>query len=229
MLDKVWKETKTPFLMFATEKAIYEERIPLTGPLERFVKADNKAFRQELHQETSTPTWGETSTPGITSPSKRKHRSDSVDSMASNRASIASSDAGKFDDAFIDASGGQEQSQQDWIDPFQTQEHSVTGDGEKVPPLPARPPVSTGDTSTTMTPNTIGAGDGESPLPGVTQQATPSGNGTTTIESELTTITVKGTKGPEMQERSQMPSLFLSRQNSEKGNKSGSGEMDIDS
>ena len=42
-------------------------------------------------------------------------------------------------------------------------------------------------------------------------------------------IQLAKTKGPEMQERSRMPSLFLSRQNSEKGNKSGSGEMDIDS
>ncbi|KAH7152117.1 ubiquitin interaction domain-containing protein, partial [Dactylonectria estremocensis] len=99
----MWQETKTPILVYATEKALGTARAPLTSPLERFVKAENKAFRQELNQEKSDS--GETRRAAFVeplSPSKRKHRSDSADSMDSNRASLGSDDRNGFDNPFAD-------------------------------------------------------------------------------------------------------------------------------
>lgn len=78
--------------------------LPLTQPLERFVKADNKAFNQEIALEVSSEaedTSGGRRPTEPFSPSKRKHRSDSMDSMNSNRASIGSEDR-NVGDPFID-------------------------------------------------------------------------------------------------------------------------------
>lgn len=97
----MWQETKTPLVVYATETALNAPREPLSGPLERFVKADNKAFRQELSQEEIQD--DQTSaTMDVVSPTKRKHRSDSIDSMASNRASIGSIEMNEREDPFID-------------------------------------------------------------------------------------------------------------------------------
>lgn len=103
--NRIWAETKTPVLVYATEHALNVEKMPLGSSLERFVKADNKSFRSELQQESSTTETsmevdaeGETNdeffapSDMLRSPPKRKHRSDSVDSMASNRASMGSRD-----------------------------------------------------------------------------------------------------------------------------------------
>ena len=77
--------------------------MPLSSQLERFVKADNKAFRQELNSEKDEGgTSKQTATVETMSPSKRKHRSDSMDSVDSNRASVGSDEANGFDDPFAD-------------------------------------------------------------------------------------------------------------------------------
>ncbi|KAF4120829.1 ubiquitin interaction motif protein [Geosmithia morbida] len=109
VMQKVWKETKTPLLVYASEKAIYAEPAPLSSSLETFVKADNKAFRQELVQESLEPSRvaSGSSEDAVRSPPKRKHRSDSIDSMATNRASAGSQDGDaereSAEDPFVDS------------------------------------------------------------------------------------------------------------------------------
>ncbi|PHH70585.1 hypothetical protein CDD80_5903 [Ophiocordyceps camponoti-rufipedis] len=85
MLREVWEVTKTPLIIYATEKALEEATVPLSAPLERFVRADNKAFQQELSRERAEADEGRLTETML--PPKRKHRSDSMDS---NRASIGS-------------------------------------------------------------------------------------------------------------------------------------------
>ncbi|PHH90493.1 hypothetical protein CDD83_3526 [Cordyceps sp. RAO-2017] len=98
----VWQETKTPLFVYATESALNTARAPLPAPLERFVRAENKAFRQELGREQADGAPAAdvrgTLTMEAISPSKRKHRADSADSMDSNRASLGSDDRNGFDD-----------------------------------------------------------------------------------------------------------------------------------
>ncbi|QPG97190.1 hypothetical protein C2857_005929 [Epichloe festucae Fl1] len=86
VLQDVWHETKVPLMVYATEAALNVARTPLPMPLQRFARAENKAFQQELDQETTGPP-----TDPI-SPSKRKHRADSIDSLDSNRATLGSDD-----------------------------------------------------------------------------------------------------------------------------------------
>ncbi|RDA84116.1 hypothetical protein CP532_1475 [Ophiocordyceps camponoti-leonardi (nom. inval.)] len=83
-LADVWQETKTPLIIYATEEAIEKAKAPLSASLERFVRADNKAFQQELSRDKS-----EDQPMEERSPSKRKHRADSMDS---NHASLGSVD-----------------------------------------------------------------------------------------------------------------------------------------
>jgi hypothetical protein len=101
----MWQETKTPLMVYATEDALRTPPDPLSGPLERFVKADNKAFRQEVSQEQSQ---GEQplATMDVVSPTKRKHRADSMDSMNSNRASLGSIDMEDRSNPFEDQYDG---------------------------------------------------------------------------------------------------------------------------
>jgi hypothetical protein len=93
-----WQESKTPVVVYATEAAINTSPMVPSDALMRFVKAENKAFRQELNLERV-----ETRRTGPTepmSPSKRKHRSDSTDSMDSNRASLGSNEDHSIEDPF---------------------------------------------------------------------------------------------------------------------------------
>ncbi|KAJ6789720.1 hypothetical protein PWT90_00584 [Aphanocladium album] len=101
-LREVWQETKTPLLIYATEDALNTPNDPLSLPLERFVKADNKAFRNELNMESSNEQENRVSASFMDpiSPSKRKHRADSIDSLDSNHASLGSDDGNGFDNPF---------------------------------------------------------------------------------------------------------------------------------
>jgi hypothetical protein len=101
VIRQMWKDTKNPTLVYATEAALETAPNPISGPLERFVKAENKAFSQELNQETvvADKDWPTEALDPI-SPTKRKHRSDSLDSMASNQASVGSDGRNRFDDPF---------------------------------------------------------------------------------------------------------------------------------
>jgi hypothetical protein len=111
VLRDVWQETKIPIMIYATETALNTAPTPLPAPLQRFARAENKAFRQELNSEI-TAAAAEASdgkkTPSLgpadhISPSKRKHRADSMDSMDSNRAALGSDDGQSgFDNPFED-------------------------------------------------------------------------------------------------------------------------------
>lgn len=89
-------------MVYATEAALDGiAPLPLADPLQRFVKADNKTFRAELARERTegemqTDVMAATDgTHGVPmaplSPTKRKYRSNSNDSMDSNRASMGNS------------------------------------------------------------------------------------------------------------------------------------------
>lgn len=90
--ENIWKDTRIPLLVYATENAVNAERAVLSAPLEQFITAENAVFRRELETEESSGAVEEIVVSEPMSPSKRKHRADSVDSMASNRASIGSDD-----------------------------------------------------------------------------------------------------------------------------------------
>ncbi|PHH83397.1 hypothetical protein CDD82_1331 [Ophiocordyceps australis] len=100
VLREVWQETKTPLLVYATETALNAPLKTLSSALERFVRADNKAFRQELKQEEKQPSKSATDKDleQASSP-KRQRRSASIDSMASNRASVGSEGQDHFEDS----------------------------------------------------------------------------------------------------------------------------------
>lgn len=96
VLQDVWTETKVPLLIYATETALAAARTPLPIPLQRFAQAENEVFQGELKQETAEAAGDSRKIVGPPvdpiSPSKRKHRADSIDSMDSNRASLGSED-----------------------------------------------------------------------------------------------------------------------------------------
>lgn len=97
VLPRVWEETKTPLVVYATERALEAAADALPAALERFARAENKAFRQELSREAAAEAAGGAGrlSLGSLSPSKRKHRADTPDSMDSNRASVGSCDEGE--------------------------------------------------------------------------------------------------------------------------------------
>lgn len=100
-MREVWQETKLPLLIYATEDALNTHNEPLSLPLERFVKADNKAFRSELNMErTNDQQYIRPGHADPISPSKRKHRSDSMDTLDSNHASLGSDGGNGFDNPF---------------------------------------------------------------------------------------------------------------------------------
>ena len=89
-----------PILVYATDAAMQAEPAELSEALRMFVKHDNRLFKQELIQETppredrkraSEAGHGENGGPsGIPagSPPKRHQRESSIDSIATNRASM---------------------------------------------------------------------------------------------------------------------------------------------
>lgn len=107
---QMFQESRNPLLVYATEEALTAPRAPLSDALQRFVRVENKTFSHELSRQAeegtsdTTAPAGDMSLPPM-SPSKRKYRSGSVDSMATNRASLGNSDedsrAGDFDDIEI--------------------------------------------------------------------------------------------------------------------------------
>lgn len=91
-----------PIFVYATDQALSETPIPLPAALQTFVKHDNRLFKQELLEEPEQAPEPESEqrekkrvgfkTPQ--SPAKR-HRSDSGDSMDSNRASTGDMSEGE--------------------------------------------------------------------------------------------------------------------------------------
>ncbi|KAK7698951.1 hypothetical protein SLS64_012006 [Diaporthe eres] len=79
--------SKVPILVYATDKAMNEEPAPLSDALKTFVKFDNRLFKQELLEEP-TPTDKKRNAPQLPESPLKRQRSASVDSMATNRASL---------------------------------------------------------------------------------------------------------------------------------------------
>ncbi|KAK4157218.1 hypothetical protein C8A00DRAFT_40442 [Chaetomidium leptoderma] len=179
-----------PIVVFATDKAMEQENLPLSDALKTFVRLDNRLFKQELLQSNRT-THKRSAVVGDGSQSKRLQRSVSIDSMATNQASV-----GDLDDDMRDA-------------PFDTDStFGVAGDAgpdkaaaqdDSIPDLVEFPqPSGTPPSSTPPAyPNDIEMETGVSPaLAQVSLQDVKSSN---------------AARSPEMQER---PSaLFLTRPN----------------
>ncbi|RFU81610.1 ubiquitin interaction domain-containing [Trichoderma arundinaceum] len=215
VLRDIWQDTKTPLLIYATEKAVSTPRAPLSNALNMFVKSDNKAFRQELKQPAANS--GEErvrSSVDPISPSKRKHR-DSMDSMNSNRASIGSEDRNPFESAFDDQ---MEQAETELTDMSGSRSDYARGsDAESkfgdrgMPPLvPNRDPAHLNIESATLTPDTLAADDSEAQRP-TPPEANQPGDVDKTAEAAVT-------RGPEMQERARPPSFIRPLQGKEGGN-----------
>lgn len=102
-MRQMFQETRRPMFVYATEDAINQTPVPLSDALQRFVRAENKNFRQELSRETTDGAAEARDVNANTSrvsPAKRQYRSGSVDSMDTNRASLGGSDTNSRDGDF---------------------------------------------------------------------------------------------------------------------------------
>ncbi|KAL2197638.1 hypothetical protein P885DRAFT_35894 [Corynascus similis CBS 632.67] len=101
MYEIVMREACTtgcrPILVFATDKALEQDNLPLSDALKTFVRLDNRLFKQELLQ-SNRPGHKRSAGVGDGSQSKRLQRSASMNSMDTNHAS-----AGDLDDDMRDA------------------------------------------------------------------------------------------------------------------------------
>lgn len=94
-----------PYLIYASDKAMNTEPIPLDDALKAFIRFDNKFFSQEIaqsenEQHEDSRKRGPIS---LSSPdSKRRNRSNSLDSMATNRASAGDLDEVMGTEEFVD-------------------------------------------------------------------------------------------------------------------------------
>ncbi|KAF9881205.1 ubiquitin interaction motif protein [Colletotrichum karsti] len=109
VMRQMFQETKNPMLVYATEDAVTQPKMPLSSALETFVLAENKTFAKDLALEEVTEEDGNATnkTNEFTSPRspaspnfKRKFSSGSVDSLDSNRASNGDSERGSRDADF---------------------------------------------------------------------------------------------------------------------------------
>lgn len=95
-----------PILIYASEKAMDETLEPLSDALKTFAKFDNRYFKQEVTaaatEEHSNAMKEMSYTSTLRGAGIKKARSDSMDSMATNQASM-----GDFDDEIRDAAFGQ--------------------------------------------------------------------------------------------------------------------------
>lgn len=142
--------SKVPILVYATDKAMNEEPAPLSDALKTFVKFDNRLFKQELLEEP-TPTDKKRNAPQLPESPLKRQRSTSVDSMATNRASL-----GDFSDVEERAALLGDQDSRD--DPFQYGDGTAPmstemEDMRPIPPqelsmgAPPSPPMSARDES----------------------------------------------------------------------------------
>lgn len=232
VLRDMWQETKTPLFVYATEDALNTAPEPLSGPLERFVKADNKSFRQELNQEQSQANDQPPPSAEVVSPSKRKHRADSLDSMNSNRASLGSIDMEDREDPFADNVGaapdilGQEMEERQssgLADPAGKYDQPVAAIGlEQQQPsqsILAEPETATapetGETVVTSTPC-----ETRNPTPSTTTQA---GEFSRTLSPDA-----EAGRSPEMQEKSRPPTFMTSPpRGGEKGQTADTMDMEL--
>ncbi|KJZ71903.1 hypothetical protein HIM_08748 [Hirsutella minnesotensis 3608] len=226
VLREVWQETKNPLFVYATEDALQTSRIPLSPPLERFTRAENKAFRQELSRQSGDATDARrVSMMDAISPSKRKHRADSADSMDTNRASLGSDDRNGFDNPFEDREVVTVTELADLSEPSHATDAETGGarttslDGDEPrPPLPSRPPLH-GDTTSDWVAQS-GIAEGRRNLTAVEQCNTP-----TSLADEEDG---QASRVPEMQERARPPSFIAAAQAKTFQSKQASGiDMDL--
>ncbi|KAF5598877.1 hypothetical protein FPCIR_2677 [Fusarium pseudocircinatum] len=215
VLVDIWNDTKKPMLIYATEDALGTPKDHLSSQLERFIKVENKAFRQELSKEESTAseskqTGNFDSSSSLSphssfSPSKRKHRSDSSGSMDSNRASIGSDDdRNGFDNPFLpddDERVGAEMS--DYVHSFTAMEGHIPN---SLTSLTQGSTAPTEPTSATMTPSTV----------------------TADYSDTNTAFAAEEPRSPEMQEKARPPPFMsLSRNPSMRAESPNLMDMDI--
>ncbi|KAI9149409.1 hypothetical protein HJFPF1_11461 [Paramyrothecium foliicola] len=234
VLRDVWHETKTPLLIYATENALNTPCSPLSSPLERFVRVENKAFRQELSAEKAeaVETRGRASIETL-SPSKRKHRADSMDSMDSNRASIGSEDRIEGDNPFADQDVGHATELMDLStamaeDASSAGMHRFPGGGERPGLPPAYNQAMADTTSATLTPATLMSEDLEGPAVNLESNTQPPIMKESVDEKPAARDgTDVDSRAPEMQERTRPPGLFTAS-NGGAESKDSVGTMDME-
>lgn len=205
----MWLETRTPLLVYATEEAVNTPRAPLSSPLERFVRADNKAFRQELSREINEAAELKRTGPEDPMSPPKRHRSNSPDSMDSNRASIGSIGDNGLSDPFVDEGFSEETEMVEVSGKIDDVARSVdvesTMGGMDGPNWAT---ASGKNTSATLTPNTLAA-----------DEIDPSDLRSGQRGDESRTMTPgpsEDARSPEMQERARPPAFVtLSRSSTE--------------
>ncbi|GAB1314402.1 Ubiquitin interaction domain-containing protein [Madurella fahalii] len=195
-----------PILVYATDKALQQEKVPLSDALKSFVKFDNRHFKQELSQSdrhSHSPEKKRSAVLGTDSQSKRLQRSSSIDSMATNQAS-----AGDFDEDMGDAPFDDD-SMFGPVGDFARSE--ATGQHEIPDLMEMHPPSAAESSSARLTSLPTPPYDSDSDIimePGVSPALDPE-------SARLAQVSLQdmkgssGPKGPEMQERPDSP--FLTR------------------
>jgi len=105
-IKAAYTETDKPILIYANDRAMNEDPIPLPESLQTFVRFDNRLFKQELIEE-SPKEKKRASNDLPASPPKRHQREGSMDSMATNRASTG--DISDRDEDFMDMVNGEQE------------------------------------------------------------------------------------------------------------------------
>lgn len=196
--------------------AIHNSLLTRTDTLQTFVKFDNRLFKQELLEEPTPTEKKRNAPPSPRSPPKR-HRSDSVDSMATNRASI-----GDFSDVEERAALLSDQMLED--DPFQFGDGLGTELGEMQPQPSAELVETMGGGGATPSAELVAAFGGAPPSPPMSAKDDRSERGSPGIrrsserlanmslnDQPMTEDGNAEMKGPEMKERVAPVSPFLVR------------------
>lgn len=202
------------------------------------MRAENKAFRQELNTE-KTEAAEERRIGSIEplSPSKRKHRADSIDSMDSNRASLGSDDRTDAENPFADHEVGHATELMDMsmvmpedVRSDQFQSPVDLGEGSGLPPSYSQAVADTA--SATLTPATLTIeevdGNVEDADQGMSEALSSEQKENGPAVAAQATGEATEARGPEMQERARPPA-FMTAPNggAERGNNISTMDMEI--
>lgn len=174
-----------PIFVYATEKGLAEKPVEPSNALQTFVKHDNHGFKKDVIEEVQTPEQPEREKKRVgfknpESPAKRQ-RSDSGDSMDSNRASVGDMSEGDL------AQMMQDQMQ----DNFGGSNDSGVEDTEMTDMQPMSEAQMANEIAAHLPPTPSGSADGS---------ATPPMRRSTEKMSDLTLGESNGAKAPEMTE-----------------------------
>ncbi|PKS07976.1 hypothetical protein jhhlp_006588 [Lomentospora prolificans] len=157
----MWDESNSLTLVYASDDAMNTPRIALPEGLQRFIKADNRSFQKEIEQEEAAAANSDLPMETLESfDLQPRPRSGSVDSMATNRASLGSMDSyeGYFDkDSYMPPSGMD-------VDLGSNPNRSLEERGEGIHSSGVESPI-LGHGERPFSPSLIRNGDGASPLP----------------------------------------------------------------